>query len=307
MVIKMIEFRCPMNDGGVTKAFSSKHWGVDYGYVENPYSPVMAIADGEVVDNFYSDSCGYSIVIKHPVGNGKHRFCTFIHLKSKSELSIGTKVKQGDTVGIRGNTGKSNGVHLHFGLTSETDKSYTWNIVKLDNKFYKIDTTGRVFLGAISQSELSDNLLNISNSKYSRDDLPNINFSMIDNYLNEAKSLKTTTTRTAILFPTKKTTKEFKIPNSQTKTNKTKNTTKTEENKTITSIKYENGTTQVYVVTLPTTKNAENENSRVEQQNKKLNLNFILIPLLIIVIIIYTVYKILLKKKKDDINEQQSM
>ena len=112
---------------------------------------------------------------------------------------------------------------------------HTWNIVKLDNKFYKIDTTGRVFLGAISQSELSDNLLNISNSKYSRDDLPNINFSMIDNYLNEAKSLKTTTTRTPILFPTKKTTKEFKIPNSQTKTNKTTNTTKTETNKTITS------------------------------------------------------------------------
>ena len=26
--------------------------------------------------------------------------------------------------------GKSNGVHLHFGLTEETDKSYTWNIVK---------------------------------------------------------------------------------------------------------------------------------------------------------------------------------
>ena len=126
----MIEFRCPMNDGGVTKAFSSKHWGVDYGYVENPYAQVMAIADGEVVDNFYSDSCGYSIVIEHPVGNGKHRFCTFIHLKSKSELSIGTKVKQGDIVGIRGNTGKSNGVHLHFGLTEETDKSYTWNIVK---------------------------------------------------------------------------------------------------------------------------------------------------------------------------------
>ena len=127
----MVEFRCPMNDGGITKAFSSSHWGVDYGYVKTPYAPVMAIAYGEVVDNFYSDSCGYSIVIKHPVENGKHRFCTFIHLKEKSDLKIGAKVNQGDIVGIRGNTGKSNGVHLHFGLTSETTKEYTWNLVKI--------------------------------------------------------------------------------------------------------------------------------------------------------------------------------
>lgn len=184
---------------------------------------------------------------------------------------------------------------------------HTWNVVKLDNKFYKIDTTGRIFLGALNQNELSDNLLNISTAKYTRSDLPNINFSIIDNYLNEAKSIKTTTTQTPILFPTKKATKEFIIPNSQTKTIKTTNTTNTKENTTITSIKYENGTTQVFVVTIPTTKNKENENSRVEQQNKKVNLNFILIPILIIVIILYIVYKILLKKKKGDISGQQSM
>ena len=103
--------------------------GVDFGWVNQPNAPIIAPADGKVVDNFYSSSCGYSLVLQIPVGS-KHVFCTFIHLNSKSNKSIGTSVKQGEVVGYRGNSGKSNGCHLHWGMTSETDKSYTWDLVK---------------------------------------------------------------------------------------------------------------------------------------------------------------------------------
>lgn len=182
--------------------------------------------------------------------------------------------------------------------------THTYNIVKLDNKFYKIDTTGKNFLGSVSSSEISDNNLNLANTSYSRNDLPNIDFNKIEGYLNEAKNLKTTTTQTPILFPTKKKTKEFIIPNSKT-TNKTSKNNVTTENTTATSIKYENGTTKVYIKTLPTT--TVKGHTEEQQKKKKFNLNYILIPLLILVIIIYIVYKVLMNRRKSDINGQQSM
>lgn len=98
-------------------------------WVNQINAPIIAPANGKVVDNFYSSSCGYSLVLQIQVGN-KHVFCTFIHLNSKSNKSIGTSVEQGEVVGYKGNTGKSNGPHLHWVMTSKTDKSYTWNLVK---------------------------------------------------------------------------------------------------------------------------------------------------------------------------------
>jgi len=128
----MTKYLVCVHDGGITKGFTGKspnHWGVDYGWVKTEKAPIYAIADGEVVDNFYSNSCGYSLVIKHKDGVG-YRYCTFIHLAKASDKKKGTIVKQGEQVGIRGNTGKSNGTHLHFGLTDITTKSYYWNLVK---------------------------------------------------------------------------------------------------------------------------------------------------------------------------------
>lgn len=118
----------PLCDGGITKQYqgpSPSHWGVDFGWVSDTYCHLYAIGDGTVVDNFYSSSCGYSIVIQ--VGK---RFATYIHMNKASELAIGSKVLQGQLVGYRGNSGESNGPHLHFGLTSETDKGYSWELVK---------------------------------------------------------------------------------------------------------------------------------------------------------------------------------
>lgn len=124
-------FLCPCRDGSLSKPFSKGyHWGVDFGWTENKNCDILAIQDGKVVDNFYSDSCGYSIVLQHDYQDGSHRWSAYIHLNNRSDKPIGTKVLQGDKIGVKGNTGNSNGYHLHIGVSDTTTKVYSWNTLK---------------------------------------------------------------------------------------------------------------------------------------------------------------------------------
>lgn len=124
-------FLCPCRDGSLSKPFSKGyHWGVDFGWTEDKNCDILAIQDGKVVDNFYSDSCGYSIVLQHDYQDGSHRWSAYIHLNNRSDKSIGTKVLQGDKIGVKGNTGNSNGYHLHIGVSDTTTKIYNWNTLK---------------------------------------------------------------------------------------------------------------------------------------------------------------------------------
>lgn len=124
-------FLCPCQDGSVSKKFSKgSHWGVDFGWTEDKTCEIVAIQDGTVVDNFYSDSCGYSVVLQHNYDDGSHRWSAYIHLNARSSRSIGDTVTQGDKIGNKGNTGYSNGYHLHIGVTDTTTSVYTWNRMK---------------------------------------------------------------------------------------------------------------------------------------------------------------------------------
>ena len=121
----------PVCDGGVTKTYKkSNHLGVDFGWLKKEYCEVLAVQDGKVVDNFYSSSCGHSIVIRHDYSDGTHRFTGYIHLAKQSALKVGAEVKQGQTIGLRGNTGKSNGTHLHIYVTETTTEEYSWETLK---------------------------------------------------------------------------------------------------------------------------------------------------------------------------------
>lgn len=122
----------PVKQVGVTNPFTGKdkHNGVDLGWLKNPYQPIFACQHGKVVDVFTNSSTGNAIVIEHDYGNGEHRWTGYIHLHKLPTLKVGALVKQGQQIGIMGNTGRSNGNHLHLYTTKITTVKYTWSRMK---------------------------------------------------------------------------------------------------------------------------------------------------------------------------------
>ncbi|MCO6553346.1 MAG: murein DD-endopeptidase MepM [Gilliamella sp.] len=85
------------------------HNGVDFAVSRG--TPVLSVGDGEVVIAKYSGSAGNYIAIRH----GRQYMTTYMHL-DKILVKPGQQVKQGDKIGLSGNTGRSTGPHLHFEL-----------------------------------------------------------------------------------------------------------------------------------------------------------------------------------------------
>ncbi|SNX54084.1 M23 family metallopeptidase [Thermoanaerobacterium sp. RBIITD] len=83
------------------------HTGIDFGVPLG--TPIKAVADGVVVQAGSNDGYGNSVTIDH----GGGMITLYGHL-SKVMVSEGQKVKQVDVIGLSGNTGRSNGPHLHF-------------------------------------------------------------------------------------------------------------------------------------------------------------------------------------------------
>ncbi|MDY6781099.1 MAG: peptidoglycan DD-metalloendopeptidase family protein [Cyanobacteriota bacterium] len=93
-------------------ALCSVHCGVDIANAEG--TPIAAAADGKVVfageDEF---GLGRAIQLEHDGGI----YSVYGH-NSALLVRVGQAVKQGQTIGLMGNTGNSNGPHLHFELRS---------------------------------------------------------------------------------------------------------------------------------------------------------------------------------------------
>ncbi|MDR2314235.1 MAG: M23 family metallopeptidase [Spirochaetaceae bacterium] len=85
------------------------HTGIDISTYRQG-DPIVATADGEVAYTGYEPSgFGNYIIIRH-----QHGFYTrYAHLL-KSAVEKGQEVKQGETIGYVGNTGRSTGPHLHY-------------------------------------------------------------------------------------------------------------------------------------------------------------------------------------------------
>ena len=111
----------PLTDAaGITKVFNwPSHKGLDIGWYTTQYCPVLAWQDGFVVDKGYGSEVGNYIVVEHTYSDGK-RWTGYIHLADTPSVKKGDKVTLGKQMGNarRGNSGKSNGVHLHIYLTS---------------------------------------------------------------------------------------------------------------------------------------------------------------------------------------------
>jgi murein DD-endopeptidase MepM/ murein hydrolase activator NlpD len=92
-------------------------------------TPIPAIANGTIVLQQFSKVLGNVTVQRVMSKDQKIWYVGYCHLRAEG-LEVGTRVKEGDTIGFVGNTGSaSSGAHLHltvsaklkgvFGATSE--------------------------------------------------------------------------------------------------------------------------------------------------------------------------------------------
>ena len=99
-----------------TGVFSETHRGVDLGWksygIVDP--KVVAIEDGIVVESAYYPDAGNVVSVKHDVGGSRYYLSRYVHLKTRN-VAKGDSVRQGQQIGIGGNTGtNSQGAHLHL-------------------------------------------------------------------------------------------------------------------------------------------------------------------------------------------------
>ena len=84
------------------------HTGIDYGCPM--HTQILASNEGTVMAAGWDlTGYGFRVIIRHP----DDMATLYAHLDSIS-VNIGEKVKQGQEIGISGNTGRTTGPHLHF-------------------------------------------------------------------------------------------------------------------------------------------------------------------------------------------------
>lgn len=87
------------------------HKGIDFAAAEN--TPIYASDNGRVVHaSFNNGGFGYYVCIEHSNG----LFTGYAHMNN-TMVSVGQQVSKGQQVGLMGNTGASQGVHLHFNVS----------------------------------------------------------------------------------------------------------------------------------------------------------------------------------------------
>ncbi|HVK80976.1 MAG TPA: M23 family metallopeptidase, partial [Verrucomicrobiae bacterium] len=104
----------PTRNACLSSAFgprgSGQHNGVDY-YSTNG-GPILAAADGEIIEAKYRDDYGNMLLIDH--GNGV--YTRYAHLSSFAEGVVpGARVTAGQQIGLMGNTASyAIPIHLHY-------------------------------------------------------------------------------------------------------------------------------------------------------------------------------------------------
>ncbi|MCK4875357.1 MAG: M23 family metallopeptidase [Sulfurimonas sp.] len=108
-------------------ALKSYHSGTDFRAAVG--TPLTACNDGLVVlakDRFYA---GGSVIIDH----GQGIYSCYYHM-SKFDVKEGSMVKQGDTIGLSGDTGRVTGPHLHFSFRVGGEQVDPLQLIELINK-----------------------------------------------------------------------------------------------------------------------------------------------------------------------------
>lgn len=107
----------------ITQVYWSQHLGVDFGWNDGAYcnQPIVAIEDGVVVGcvdgygNTYPNQRIYGNYVNIDHGGGWYSMYGHL-LKDSVRVKEGQTIKKGEIIGQMGNSGYSNGQHLHFEL-----------------------------------------------------------------------------------------------------------------------------------------------------------------------------------------------
>ena len=140
----------PLTDAaGITKQFNAEtHRGIDIGWYKRKYCPVLAWQDGKIIAKGYSGQCGYWVVLEHEYSDGK-RWTGYIHLYGAVDRKIGSSYKMGQQISnaTRGNTGYSNGPHLHIYMSDivPKDTAFYWTEEKSVWDKYAVDPLSRLY------------------------------------------------------------------------------------------------------------------------------------------------------------------
>ena len=135
----------PANARSITQEFldagsGAKHEGID---ITGPIgTPVIAAADGVVLESFYEPTYGNRIVVDHGTdGAGRHWVTVYKHLKERL-ATAGTPVARGQKIATLGATGALAGglPHLHF----ELRRGATSTAVAIDPHRYWVGGIGQV-------------------------------------------------------------------------------------------------------------------------------------------------------------------
>ena len=74
---------------------------------------VVAVSSGTVISATYDNANGRMVRLRHAGGYQSY----YLHLSAfASGIRAGTRVSQGQTIGLVGATGLATGPHLHYGL-----------------------------------------------------------------------------------------------------------------------------------------------------------------------------------------------
>ncbi|WP_438315644.1 peptidoglycan DD-metalloendopeptidase family protein [Sporosarcina sp. FA9] len=99
------------------------HWGVDYGNTPSN-NVIVAAAAGKVTFSKYTNGYGNTVMIVHTIGGMTYE-TVYAHLQSIN-VTVGQTVKQGERIGVKGSTGNSTGIHLHFEIhTGRWNNNFT--------------------------------------------------------------------------------------------------------------------------------------------------------------------------------------
>lgn len=101
---------------GYRPSYGGNHYGIDIGGANGKRVNIYAAADGRVSRSYFSSSYGNVVFIQHKI-NGVSYETVYAHMTMRS-VSGNQQVKKGTFLGIMGETGQADGVHLHFEIHS---------------------------------------------------------------------------------------------------------------------------------------------------------------------------------------------